>query len=39
MECLSSRHAKMVNYILDLKRKNWSSLASTNFFHFIFFVV
>ena len=26
-------------YILDLKRKNWSSLASTNFFHFIFFVV
>ena len=23
-------------YILDLKRKNWSSLASTNFFYFFF---
>ena len=26
-------------YILDLKRQNWSSLASTNFCYFLFFVV
>ena len=26
-------------YILDLKGQNWSSLASTNFCYFLFFVV